>query len=404
MRQLAFLLFLLVATQAAAQSGNQAGGPTASESEPPALQVMYACPGGTDFEAVFSKDGDLATLSVPGQPEIELSRQRSGTGFLYSDSYYDLRGRGREATLTAAGRSMRCHAVGQPGEPPRTYQGGGLTITLLPDGLFRLRDSTAGGTPLLDLGQWAQEVDGGVRLVLRGGTVARRVFREDKGDRLIAENGSVLARTDASDPIDGTFPMAGLYRDTQAGGVFAECLTGRTFMVAPGGAEPDLERAWTEATPSNTAQLYVEILGRFVSGEISAERFLTLKRNGACPPLAPRGSALRGTEWRVTEIDGEKPAFDDWRQRPQLTLEDDGKYSGATGCNAISGTYELDVDGLRFKAPAGTLAACAPALAVSQQRFLDALSTIREAQIAGTTLDLTDGTASGACAWRRGGR
>ena len=393
MRPFWFLLFLLAALPAAAQpASSPPGGPATRESDPPARQVMYVCPGGTDFEAVFSKEDELATLSVPGQPEIELPRQRSGTGFLYSDSYYDLRGRGREATLTAAGRSMRCHAVGRPGEPPRTYQGGGLTITLFPDGLFRLRDSTAGDTPVLDLGQWAQEVDGGVRLVLRGGTGGRRVFREDDGDRLVAVNGNTLARTDQPDPIDGTFPMAGLYRDTQSGGLLTECLTGRTFMVAPGGAEPDLERAWTEATPSNSAQLYVEILGRFVSGEISAERFLSLKRDGACPPLAPRGSALRGTEWLVTEVDGEKPAFDNWRQRPRLTLEDDGKFSGATGCNTVSGTYELDPEGLRFKPAAVTPATCPDALAASERRFLEALSAVREAQIAGTTLDLTDGT------------
>ena len=108
--------------------------PSSAEAQPPGLEVMYACPGGTDFAAVFSKDGDLATLTVPGQPEIELSRQQAVAGFAYGDSYYELRGRGREATLTAAGRSMRCHAVGRPGEPPSTYEGGGLTITLFPDG------------------------------------------------------------------------------------------------------------------------------------------------------------------------------------------------------------------------------------------------------------------------------
>jgi heat shock protein HslJ len=352
---------------------------------------MYACPGGTDFSASFSDDGNLATLSVPGQPEVELSRQPSGAGFTFGDSYYELRGRGREATLMAGGRSMRCHAVGRPGEAPRTYKGGGLVVTLFPDGIFRLRDDT-GGTPVLDLGQWAQEVDGGVRMVLRGGVVPRRSFREADGDRLIAENGSELARAATSDPIDGRFRLAGLYRDSQTGGLFAECLTGRTFEVAPGGAEPELERAWTEATPSREAQLYVEIDGRFVSGEIQADRFVSLKRDGACPALAPRGAALRETEWRVVEVDGDKPVYDDWRHRPRLQLDDQGRFNASTGCNTIGGTYELDPNGLRFAPAVTTLAACLPALEAAQKRFLEALSAVREAQIAGTTLDLLDGT------------
>ena len=275
MKRLAFLLLLLAGAaeaQTAApapQSGvpSPPAAPSSAEAQPPGLEVMYACPGGTDFAAVFSKDGDLATLTVPGQPEIELSRQQAVSGFAYGDSYYELRGRGREATLTAAGRSMRCHAVGRPGEPPRTYEGGGLTITLFPDGIFRLRERRDGGEPVLDLGQWFQEVDGGVRLVLRGGTVARRAFREAEGDRLIAENGTELVRAPKPDLIDGPFQLAGLYRDTPTGGLFAECLTGRTYPVAPTGAEPDLEHAWTEATPSREAQLYVQVIGGFADGE-----------------------------------------------------------------------------------------------------------------------------------------
>src|SRR5262249_6166835 len=181
------------------------------------------------FSAVFSKDGELATLSVPGQPDIELSREPAGSSFAYGDSYYQLRGRGREATLTAAGRSMRCHAVGSPGEPARTYSGGRLTVTLLPDGTFRLRDSRAGGEPTLDLGQWSREVDGGVRLVLRGAGPPR-VFREAASDRLIGKDGLELSRLAAVDPIDGRYRMSGLYRDTQNGGVFSECQTGRTYQ------------------------------------------------------------------------------------------------------------------------------------------------------------------------------
>ena len=383
------VVFAIIAA-ASAQAQTPPAEPTA-QAQPPAAQVMYACPGGTDFTVDFSKDGDLATISVPGQPEVELSRQRSGSGFAFGDSYYELRGRGREATLTAGGRSMRCHAAGQPGEPPRTYQGAGLTITLFPDGVFRLRDRS-GANEAVDLGQWAQEVDGGLRLILRGGTMSRRVFREADGDKLVAENGSVLERAATADPIDDRFRLTGLYRDSQTGGLFTECLTGRTYEVAPGGAEPDMERAWTEATPSKEAQLHVEIVGRFVSGEVRAEQFLGLKRDGACPPLAPRSSALRETEWRVVEIDGEKPVYDDWRQRPRLRLDDHGRFGGSTGCNSMSGTYQLDPEGLRFAPAAVTMIGCSPALAAAEKRFLDALSAVRQAQLAGTSLDLMDGT------------
>src|SRR5262245_22394635 len=227
MRHAAFLLLLAVVGGAQAQTASTRD---AAEAQPPALDVMYVCPGGTDFSAAYSKDGELVTLSVPGQPEIELSRQRAGSSFAYGDSYYQLRGRGREATLTASGRSMRCHALGRPGEPPRTYSGGGLTVTLRPDGTFRLRDAKAGGDPALDLGQWSQEVDGWVRLVLPGAG-APRVFRETSGDRLVGQGGLELTRTPVVDPIEGRYRMNGLYRDTQNGGVFNDCQTGRTYQV-----------------------------------------------------------------------------------------------------------------------------------------------------------------------------
>jgi heat shock protein HslJ len=378
---------LALTSVAAAQTG--ADRRPATGAQPPGPEVAYACPGGTDFSAIFSKDGELATLSVPGQPDIELSREPAGSSFGYGDSYYELRGRGREATLTAAGRSMRCHALGRPGEPARTYSGGGLTVTLLPDGTFRLRDAKGGGEPVLDLGQWSQEVDGGVRLVLRG-TGAPRVFREASGDRLIGKDGMDLSRAAAVDPIDGRYAMSGLYRDTQNGGVFNECQTSRTYQVLPQSAEADLQRAWTEATPSKNAQLYVEIVGHFVDGDIEADQFISLNRSGACPPPAARGAALQGTEWRVVEIDGTQPPSDNWRDRPTLKLDDGGKYSASTGCNALAGEYRLDAEGLRFLPAATTLKSCDGRQGDVERSFLQALDAVRQAQVAGTTLDLTD--------------
>ncbi len=362
------------------------------EGQPPGPEVRYVCPGATDFSAVFSKAGDLATITVAGQPEIELPRQRSGSGFAYGDSYYELRGRGREATLTAAGRAMRCHAAGRPGDPPRTFAGPGLTVTLFPDGTFRLRETREGSdAPTLDLGQWTQEVDGGVRLILRGGLVARRAFREANGNRLIGDNGDELVQTATADKIDGQFRLEGLYRDAQDGGLFTECFTGRTYGVAQKGAEPDLEHAWVQAAPSREALLFFQIIGRFADdGEIEVERVANLKPNATCPPPPPRSAALRGTEWRVLEIDGNRLAFGDGLRRPTLTLDDEGKFSASTGCNSLGGPYTLDPDGLRFIAGPMTLAACQPPSDAVERRFIDALGAVKSAQIAATTLDLKD--------------
>ncbi|OFW97607.1 MAG: hypothetical protein A3D94_03495 [Alphaproteobacteria bacterium RIFCSPHIGHO2_12_FULL_66_14] len=362
------------------------------EGQPPGPDVRYVCPGGSDFSAAFSQDGEFATLTVPGQPEIELTRQRSGSGFAYGDSYYELRGRGREATLTAAGRSIRCHAAGRPGEPPRTFAAPGLTVTMFPDGTFRLRQQRNGSDePLVDLGQWSQEVDGGVRLVLRGGGGSRRAFRQADGGRLIADNGTELLPAATADKIDGRFQLEGLYRDAQDGGLFAECFTGRTFAVAAGGAEPDLERAWVNAAPSRDAQLFFQVVGRFAGdNEIEVERVVALKPNGTCPPPPPRSAALRGTEWRALEMDGQRLAFDDWRRRPTLTLDDDGKFTASTGCNRLGGDYALDPNGLRFVAGPATLAACPPPADAIERRFIDALGAVKSAQIAATTLDLKD--------------
>lgn len=399
MKRLTLLLVLVAAplVPAAAQvsSAQQPPAqqvPVRTPMPPPAPDVMYSCPGGTDFVAHFSTDGDLATLKVPGQPDIELPRAPSGTGFAYSDSYYELRGRGREATLTAAGRAMRCHAAGRPGEPPRTFEGPGITLTLFPDGTFRLREKKAGSDERLDIGQWAQEVEGGVRLVLRGGDSGRRAFRET-GGKLVADDGSELMRAAAPDLLDGKYRLAGLYRDAQDGGLFAACLAGRTYAVAPGGAEPDLEKAWVEVTPSRDANLYVEIVGRFVgSNGIAVDEFLSLKRNGACPSLPPRNSALRDTEWRMVEIDGTRPDFDDWRRRPRLRLDDVGRFTAITGCNNLSGDYMLDPEGLRFVPGPTTMMGCPPPAMDMEKRFVEALSAVKTAQIAGTTLDLNDGT------------
>ena len=250
----------------------------------------------------------------PGQPEIDLSRQPAGSGFAYGDSYYELRGRGREATLTAAGTldavprrrparraaaDLRRAAVSPSPCSPTAPSACASTHDGAPS-----RSSTSASGP--------QEVDGGVRLVLRGGSVARRAFREADDDRLVADNGTELAA--AMPPIrsTGSFQLDGLFR------------------VAPGRRPVRRMRdrrapiRWRRKAPSRTSSApgpkprpagssaLRPALGRFVDGESDVERFLSLqaattlarRRRRAVPRCAaPTGASL--------EIDGERPAFED---------------------------------------------------------------------------------------------
>jgi putative lipoprotein len=73
-----------------------------------------------------------------------------------------------------------------------------------------------------------------------------------------------------------------------------------------------------------------------------------------------------------------------------LRLDDQGKYTASTGCNALAGSYQLDPDGLRFRASPTTLMGCATPASDIERRFLDALGAVRQAQIAAITLDLLD--------------
>lgn len=44
--------------------------------------------------------------------------------------------------------------------------------------------------------------------------------------------------------------------------------------------------------------------------------------------------------------------------QPHLTIEDDGTFSGSDGCNALSGTGEIDGDEIDFGSITSTLKAC----------------------------------------------
>src|SRR5262245_2546280 len=87
---------------------------------------------------------------------------------------------------------------------------------------------------------------------------------------------------------------------------------------------------------------------------------LTLRRVAAGqtpPPTAGGTRPLEGTYWRATELAGTPVPTHDPQREPHLRFQA-GRVSGSDGCNQLTGSYQLNVDGVTFGQMAGTQMAC----------------------------------------------
>ena len=104
--------------------------------------------------------------------------------------------------------------------------------------------------------------------------------------------------------------------------------------------------------------------------------------SNAAPPL-------RGTSWQV--LPQQAPAMS-----PQAPAEirldpDSNRYSGFTGCNRTSGSFELNGQQLRLQVSATTRRACIEESEVEEARFTQALPQVVAWRFVGAELQLLDG-------------
>jgi len=94
---------------------------------------------------------------------------------------------------------------------------------------------------------------------------------------------------------------------------------------------------------------------------------------GAAPPVTVRGPNLAGTAWVAETIAGGGvvgPA------ESVIRFVDDRRVSGHGGCNAFTGSYEIQGEHLVLGPLATTRRACGGAIDEQERRFLAALSDI----------------------------
>lgn len=94
---------------------------------------------------------------------------------------------------------------------------------------------------------------------------------------------------------------------------------------------------------------------------------------------------LTGTYWRLVELRTDERTPVDPALGAHLVFED-GRVSGSSGCNRLTGSYTVQDDSLRFSGLAGTRMACAPPAMMLEQRFLAALEKVDRYRIEGEML------------------
>lgn len=101
---------------------------------------------------------------------------------------------------------------------------------------------------------------------------------------------------------------------------------------------------------------------------------------------------LRGTVWRLTELNGQLPATPFSNNTAQLLIDaTENRFSGSTGCNRMGGTFEKNGGSLHFNPAAQTMMACPEPLMKQEQAFAAALQSVTSFRITGRALELLAG-------------
>ena len=110
-----------------------------------------------------------------------------------------------------------------------------------------------------------------------------------------------------------------------------------------------------------------------------------------CASTAPTSSkaSLTNTYWKLTELDGARVSMTPEQEREvRITLDDNGKVTGFTGCNRVMGGYTVAADVLRFTQLAGTRMMCPPPAMQLESAVLANLNSVTGFRIEGEQLIL----------------
>lgn len=105
-------------------------------------------------------------------------------------------------------------------------------------------------------------------------------------------------------------------------------------------------------------------------------------------PLLAADSALGGTNWVLSTLNGQLPLAG---SSLSLNLGEDGSATGSDGCNRFTTTFTASRSTISFEPAATTMMACPPAVATQAEAYMAALTSANRYQLRGGQLILLDG-------------
>lgn len=75
--------------------------------------IQYKCERGTNLSAKFSTDGKLVEIAIQDGAQLTLPAMPVGSGFMYGNGSYELRGKGK-AAVWSVGRMATEHCIALP--------------------------------------------------------------------------------------------------------------------------------------------------------------------------------------------------------------------------------------------------------------------------------------------------
>lgn len=116
---------------------------------------------------------------------------------------------------------------------------------------------------------------------------------------------------------------------------------------------------------------------------------ITLAAGCASTASTSSTASLTNTYWKLTELDGARVSMTPEQEREvRITLDDNGKVTGFTGCNQVMGGYTVAADVLRFTQLAGTRMMCPPPAMQLESAVLANLNSVTGFRVDGEQLIL----------------